>query len=176
MNGPETITIRTATPADYPAIAELTVDAYADGGHLDGEENYATTLANVAGRASAGDILVAEDGRDVLGAMLLVRPGSRYSEIAGPGEVEFRMLAVSPKAQRRGIGERLVQECLDRARAAGADRVVISARDFIEGPLRLYARMGFVRMPERDWSPQPGVSLVALRYDFAAEESNVLPG
>jgi ribosomal protein S18 acetylase RimI-like enzyme len=175
MTGADPITIRTATPADFPAIAELTVDAYAADGHLDGEEGYRTTLADVAGRESAGEILVAVEGPDVLGAVLLVRPGSAFSEIAGPGEVEFRMLAVSPKAQRRGIGEQLVLACLDRARSAGADRVVISARDFVQAPLRLYARMGFVRIPERDWSPIPGVDLVALRYDLTTTHVHEVP-
>jgi ribosomal protein S18 acetylase RimI-like enzyme len=102
----------------------------------------------------------------VLGSVFLVRTGSPYSEIAAADEAEFRMLAVSPKAQRRGIGELLVQACLDRARAAGARCMVISARDFIEGPLRLYDRMGFVRVPERDWSPGPGILLVVLRIDL----------
>ncbi len=157
---------RDATIDDYPAIAELTVEAYEIGGHLDNGEDYRETLADVAGRAAEGDIIVAVDGDDVVGAVFLVRAGSSYSEIAGPGEVEFRMLAVAPKAQRRGIGELLVRACLDRARAAGAQRVVISARDFIEGPLRLYERMGFVRIPDRDWTPVAGVSLVAMRFDL----------
>jgi predicted N-acetyltransferase YhbS len=165
--------VRTATAEDYPAIAELTVHAYEADGHLDNEENYRATLADVAGRASAGEILVAVEGGVVLGAVLLVRAGSEFSEIAGPGEVEFRMLAVSPKAQRRGIGERLVRACLDRARAAGADWVVISARDFVQAPLRLYARMGFVRLPERDWCPAPGIVLVALRFDLRKTPATV---
>jgi len=164
---PDAIVIRPAVPDDYDAVAELTVDAYVDGGHLSAGEDYAETLADVAGRASAGEILVAVDGQDVLGAVFLVRPGTEYAEIGRPGEVEFRMLAVSPKAQRRGIGERLVNACLERAREWGAERVVICARDFIEAPLRLYARMGFVRMPERDWSPAPGINLVALRLDLS---------
>jgi ribosomal protein S18 acetylase RimI-like enzyme len=161
------ITVRHAAPADYAAVADLTVDAYEAGGHLTaGGEGYRTSLANVAGRAAGGDILVAEEDGEVLGSVLLVHPGSPYAELSGPDEVEFRMLAVSPKAQRRGIGEILVQACLDRARAAGAHRVVICARDFIEAPQRLYARMGFVRTPERDWSPGPGIVLVAMRYDL----------
>lgn len=169
LPAPDGVVIRTAVPEDYPAIAELTVDAYEADGHLDGEHGYRATLADVAGRASAGEILVAVDGAEVVGAVLLVRSGSAYAEIARPGEAEFRMLAVAPKAQRRGIGERLVRACLDRARAAGATSVVISARDFVVAPLRLYARMGFVRIPERDWSPKPGVSLVALRYDLTTD-------
>lgn len=166
------IVIRPATADDYPAIAELTVNAYEADGHLNVESGYRETLADVAGRASSGEILVAAEGNDVLGAVLLVRTGSDYSEIARDGEVEFRMLAVAPTAQRRGIGERLVRACLDRARSAGAQAVVICARDFIEGPLRLYARLGFVRMPERDWSPAPGINLIALRHDLTASPSD----
>jgi predicted N-acetyltransferase YhbS len=168
MTGMETIVVRTAAPDDFRAIAELTVDAYEAGGHLDAGEDYRTTLADVAGRASAGEVLVAVEDRDVLGAVLFLRSGSAYSELAGPGEAEFRMLAVSPRAQRRGIGERLVRECIDRAAALGAQHLVICARDFIEGPLRLYARMGFVRVPERDWSPVPGIRLVVLRLDLGS--------
>lgn len=163
----DAIVIRTAAPGDYPAIAELTVEAYEADGHLTVENGYRKTLADVAGRASSGEILVAAEGSEVVGAVLfLPRPGTPYSELAQPGEAEFRMLAVAPKAQRRGIGERLVRACLDRARTAGARAVVICARDFIQGPLRLYARLGFVRIPERDWSPAPGINLVALKYDL----------
>jgi hypothetical protein len=30
------------------------------------------------------------------------------------------------------------------------------------GAQRLYAELGFRRLPERDWSPVPGVSLLAF--------------
>ena len=56
--------------------------------------------------------------------------------------------------------------------AAGAQAVVISARDFVQSALRLYARLGFVRIPERDWSPIPGVQLVALKYDLTGPPSD----
>jgi len=167
---PDAVVIRTATPEDYPAIAELTVDAYEADGHLDGEHGYRATLADVAGRASAGEILVAVQGPDVVGSVLLVRSGSAYAELAGPGEAEFRMLAVAPKAQRRGIGERLVRACLDRARDRGCRAVVISVRDVAHAAQRLYARLGFVRSPEQDWTPVPDVRLLALRYDLRADD------
>ena len=40
---------------------------------------------------------------------------------------------------------------------------MICVRGFSEPAHRLYARLGFVRIPERDWSPFPGVDLWALR-------------
>jgi hypothetical protein len=31
---------------------------------------------------------------------------------------------------------------------------------------RIYERLGFTRIPERDWSPVPGVDLLAYRLDL----------
>ena len=183
MPAADPIEVRPAAPADYPAIADLTVAAYEADGQLEADDPYRDVLADVAGRAVAGEVLVAVDGEEVLGSVLYVEAGSSFAETAGPDEAEFRMLAVSPKAQRRGAGERLVRACLERARDRGAERVVISARDFVEAPLRLSAfcaahklgsanRLGFVRVPERDWTPVPGVRLVGLRYDLSVRRDD----
>jgi ribosomal protein S18 acetylase RimI-like enzyme len=83
--------------------------------------------------------------------------------LSGPGEAEFRMLAVDPSAQRRGVGEALARACIERAASIGCSAVVICARDFSAAAHRLYARLGFVRVPELDWSPVAGVNLLALR-------------
>ena len=95
-----TLTVRLATPADYDAVARFTVDAYRDDGQLATPTGYEQVLADVETRAKESDLLVAEDehGR-VLGAVAYVLPGSRYAELSREGEAEFRMLAVSPKAQ-----------------------------------------------------------------------------
>ena len=159
--------VRAAEPADFPAIAGLTVAAYLADGQLHGDHGYAEELADVASRAGAGEVLVAADAGAVLGAVTLVRPGSPYAEQAVDGELEFRMLAVDPTVQRRGAGEALVRACVERARAAGADAVVIRVRDFSDNARRLYQRLGFVRTPERDWDPYPGVRLLALRLTLS---------
>ena len=77
------------------------------------------------------------------------------------------MLAVDPAAQGRGVGAALVTACVDRARERGATAIVISSRDFAKSAHRLYQRMGFVRVPELDWSPEPGVQLIALRLELS---------
>jgi len=164
------IAIRSAVPADYPVIAQLTVAAYRHDWQVTPGHPYERVLANVADRATAGELLVAEDqqtGR-ILGSVLFVLPGSRYAELAGPGEGEFRTLAVDPAAQRRGVGRALVQAVLDRAVAHGCKAVVISVRDFATAAHRLYETFGFVRTPERDWSPRRGINLWALRLDLPA--------
>jgi ribosomal protein S18 acetylase RimI-like enzyme len=160
------VTIRPATPADYPAIQRVTLAAYREDGQLHEGNPYGSVLADVAGRAGAGELLVAEDQGTVVGSVLFVLPGSAFAEISGPGEAEFRTLAVDPAAQGRGIGEALARACLDRAAQLGCRAVVICTRDIAVAAHRLYDRLGFVRLPDRDWTPLPGIHLFALRYNL----------
>jgi ribosomal protein S18 acetylase RimI-like enzyme len=73
---------------------------------------------------------------------------------------------VDAAARGRGVGELLVTACLDRARAAGKRRVVISTDPRMTSAHRLYERLGFTRLPERDWSPMPGVHLLVYARDL----------
>jgi ribosomal protein S18 acetylase RimI-like enzyme len=160
------VVVRPATPADYPEIARVTLAAYDADGQVKGTGGYDTVLVDVSGRAAAGELLVAEAGGGVLGAVLFVRPGSPYAELSQAGEAEFRMLAVDPAAQGRGVGRALVRACLERAVAAGCTAVVICVRDFAAAAQRLYESFGFVRTPALDWSPVAGVQLWALRLEL----------
>ncbi|MEU3457985.1 GNAT family N-acetyltransferase [Micromonospora sp. NPDC006766] len=163
------LVVRRAEPADHPAVARLTVAAYEADGQLKGEHGYGTVLADVAGRAETGEVLIAVDEAtgEVLGAVTFVLAGTPYAELSGPGEAEFRMLAVDPAVQGRGTGEALVRACVERAAELGCSAVVICVRAGMAAAAhRLYARLGFVRVPEKDWSPLPGVELLGLRLDL----------
>jgi ribosomal protein S18 acetylase RimI-like enzyme len=158
------VTVRAAGPADYDEIARLTVAAYEADRQLEGEIGYGSVLADVATRAQHGEVFVAVDDESdkPLGAVTFVLPGGKYSELARDGEAEFRMLAVDPAAQRRGVARALVEACIDRASALGCAAIVISVRDFADAAQQLYIKFGFVRLPERDWKPMPQVQLLAL--------------
>ncbi|MBM0259542.1 GNAT family N-acetyltransferase [Micromonospora sp. 4G55] len=164
--------VRPATSADFAAVARLTVAAYEADGQLKGEHGYADVLADVTHRATHGEVLVAVDPAtgEVLGSVTFVLPGSPYAELSGPGEAEFRMLAVDPAAQGRGAGAALARACVDRAAALGCTAVVICVRGGFAAPAhRLYERMGFVRLREKDWSPVPGVDLLGLRLELTGQ-------
>jgi ribosomal protein S18 acetylase RimI-like enzyme len=168
--------IRPAVVADYTRAGEICVEAYrADGqlpppGVLGVEDDYAVTLADVGDRARTGEVLVAVLDDALVGCVTLLRPGSEYAEIAEPGEAEFRMLAVAPAAQGRGVGAALVAACLDRAAEQGYTAVAICTRDTNEVAQRMYARFGFTREPKRDWSPRPDIDLVAMRLDLPRDQ------
>jgi ribosomal protein S18 acetylase RimI-like enzyme len=165
--------VRVATPEDFQAIGELTVAAYRGDGQTWSGHAYEAVLLDVAGRSGAGTLLVCACAEGILGAVLFVEAGSEYSELAREGEAEFRMLAVAPWAQRRGVGEALTCACLERARGLGCHSVVICVRNFATDAQRLYKRMGFVREPSLDWSPteHEGVLLLGLRYDLTSSRS-----
>jgi ribosomal protein S18 acetylase RimI-like enzyme len=76
------------------------------------------------------------------------------------------MLVVDPTVQGRGVGRLLVTTCLDRARAAGKKRMVLSTDRRMTAAIRLYERLGFTRLPERDWRPEPGIDLIVYSLDL----------
>ncbi|WP_433649179.1 GNAT family N-acetyltransferase [Micromonospora zamorensis] len=158
--------VRPAEPADFPAVARLTVAAYEADGQLKGEHGYGEVLADVSSRAASGEVLVAVDEVTdaVLGSVTFVLPGTPFAELSGPGEAEFRMLAVDPGAQGRGVGAALAQACVARAVELGCTALVICVRaGMADSAHRLYSRLGFVRAPEKDWAPAAGVDLLGLR-------------
>jgi ribosomal protein S18 acetylase RimI-like enzyme len=160
------VTVRPASPTEFEAIGKLTLAAYERDGQL-AENGYAAALADVAGRAKTAEVFAAvdEDG-EVLGAVTFVLPGTPLAELSQAGQAEFRMLAVAPQAWGRGIGALLAQACVDRARELDASAVVICTRDFATTAQAMYDKLGFVRVPERDWVPVPGVNLLVLQLDL----------
>ncbi len=148
-----TVTIRPATGDDFEAVARITLAAYRALSVWVGDD-YAVELADVAGRAESGStVLVAEDGDGrVVGSVTLVLAPSPFFEWdpGVDGDCGFRMLAVDPAAQGRGIGPALVEECLRRSRVAGRKRMIIGSTPWMTTAHRIYERMGFVRRPDLD--------------------------
>ena len=165
------VLVRVARPEEYAEIGALSVEAYRADGQL--SEHYGPILADVAARAEHGTVLAAVDELtgSILGGVTFVLPETPFAELSVPGEAEFRTLAVAPGAQGRGVGEALVRACLDRAAGLGCEAVVICTRDIAVSARRLYERLGFRRLPERDWSPVDGVNLLALRLELPVHVS-----
>lgn len=113
---------------------------------------------------AGGEMLVARGSAGtVVGAVLHLFPNGPLSQVARDGEAEFRVLAVAPEARGQGIGEALVMACVQRARAAGAPAVVLWSQPTMPAAHRLYERLGFARVPDRDEDDPRGFRRLVFR-------------
>ena len=163
--------IREVRDDEAEAAGALVVAAYRalDGPSVD-DHWYGEELRAVARRARQAVVLVAVDesaGKAVVGCVTYVPDEtSPLAEDLHPGEAGLRMLAVSPAAQRRGVGKALVEACVERARREGKEGLFLHSGEWMREAHRLYTAVGFRRVPERDWAPEPGIPLQAFVLDL----------
>jgi ribosomal protein S18 acetylase RimI-like enzyme len=158
--------VRVACSSEMGAVGELRLEAYRAQNLLAENPGYADTL-RVLGADGQGEVLVAVEDARMLGTVML-ESWHPASEVArGVDEAEIRGLAVAPQAQGRGVGGALLRAAVDRAAARGARQLVLSTRRAMAAAQRLYLAEGFTRIPDRDWSPVPGVMLLAYGRTLA---------
>lgn len=157
--------LRRIRPEEHAAAGDVCVAAYEP--FLTGaEDDYRERLHDVATRDAQAEVWVAVDGDRILGNVTFCPPGSPWREIGRDDEGEFRMLAVDPAAQGAGAGTALARLCEERAREHAATGMALSSLATMTAAHRVYARLGYTRDPERDWSPLPGVELIAFSKVF----------
>ena len=77
------------------------------------------------------------------------------------------MLAVDPAWRGRGIG-RLVEACIERARAASKTVATLHPAEEMAAATALYRSLGFQRDATADMTVAPGVTLNACRLPLQA--------
>ena len=166
--------IREARDDELETVASLIVDAYAEyAAHMspDAWSTFANDIANVRGRMSDAQLFVAEvDGR-IVGSVTMFS-GWRGSQEGAAG---LRMLAVPPENRGSGVGRALMESCIQRAREAGKQRLLLTttlemaiARDLTES-------LGFLREPGLDHEPAPGVRYRGYALKLAGNDEGTPP-
>lgn len=169
------VVVREARESELAEIGAVTAEIYE--GMVSPE--YLEVLRDARSRWEApatAQLVAFDDGTDdstddgtgsLLGVAVLATSGSPWQDIAADDdEAEIRMLGVRAPARGRGVGEALVNACVALAKTAGAARIVLSTEPEMTDAQRLYARLGFARVPERDWEPRPGLSLLAYALEL----------
>jgi GNAT superfamily N-acetyltransferase len=163
--------LRDAGPGDRDAIREVTLAAYAEYAPLmpalwnDYRNNILGTLASPA----PAEQIVAEHGGAIVGAVLLYPAGVEWPGVeAGRPQAwpEVRLLAVAPASRGLGVGMALMQECVRRARVAGAPALALHTIELMRAAVRLYGRLGFAREPGIDFRVAPSLMVMGYRLDL----------
>jgi ribosomal protein S18 acetylase RimI-like enzyme len=113
-------------------------------------------IGRMADLALDADVIVAEQGGAIVGAVAHVGRGRPRSAIFPDDWSVIRMLVVAPGGRGQGIGRALVAACLRRVRDVGAPAVGLHTSPIMASALRMYEAIGFVR--DRDLPPIRGVA------------------
>ena len=157
-----TVTIRPlGRPGDLGWVVQAHGEVYANefGWDTTFEALVARVVADYAasGATDRQAAWIAEvDGRRV-GCVFCVPESDRTAKL--------RILLVHPDGRGHGLGGRLVDTCLDFARAAGYERMVLWTNDVLAAARRIYLARGF-RVIEEEPHHSFGVDLLGQTYEL----------
>ncbi|WP_246791511.1 GNAT family N-acetyltransferase [Bradyrhizobium commune] len=134
---------------DAEAIVRVALAAFAQfEQHYSDWPLFTTHVAKMPELAKTGEIIVAEDGGRIVGAVAYVGPQAPKPAFFDPAWPVVRMLVVDPEARGKGIGRQLTEECLRRAERDQAGVIALHTTPIMTVALPMYLRMGFARVGE----------------------------
>ena len=138
------IAIRDFEAADAAAVNRVVLAAWAEfEGVFSGFAGLALRLGAAAALAGEVELIVAAVNGAVAGAVGYVPPHGRREPMFPPEWALVRLLSVAPSAHGLGIGRRLSEECIARARRDGALAVGLHTSPAMRVALPMYLRLGF---------------------------------
>ena len=165
--------IREAKPNEHSALGQLMVDVYSQLEGFPGPDKipeYYHTLKNVGDFTQQPEVklFVAVSENGTVDGGLVYFGDMRYYGAGGEATTSqhaaaFRLLAVNPNTRGQGLGKLLITYCLDQARKAGFEYLIIHSTRSMMTAWNMYERMGFVRFPEIDFE-KSGVQVFGFRY------------
>lgn len=151
--------MRPAEAADKEAILAVIAAANAEYRPLIPANIYDEYFRSLRGLITARQDVrtaVAGLGQCIVGAVAFIADGNR-GDAADPNRwASLRALAVDPAFRRSGIGQRLVGWCIGEARQHETPAICLHSAIFQTTAHRLYERLGFKRLPERDLDSTTG--------------------
>jgi putative acetyltransferase len=71
-----------------------------------------------------------------------------------PGVAELKRMWLRPACRGRGLARRLMDACLDEARALGGHVLRLDSEQRLEAAVRLYRSYGFEEIPDYNRNPR----------------------
>lgn len=157
----EPVRIRALQPGDAGWVIMRHAELYA------AEEGFDASFEPLVARILA-DLMATGDPACDRGWIAAAADGTRLGSIfcarLDDRTARLRLFLVEPVARRSGVGQRLLDTCLDHARACGFARITLWTHAEHRAACRLYQRNGFVcesaqpvqsfgcRLTEQTWS------------------------
>lgn len=88
---------------------------------------------------------------------------------SGDGVLELTKMAVAPEFQGMGIGNQLMERCLEYAAENGTKRVFLESHRSLEPAISLYRKFGFVETPI---DPNSEYARADIRMELAITSGN----
>ena len=156
--------VRTLRSGDDAALADIWEQAFIGDGHV--RVSGRAVIRDVADTRRRGVVFVATEDEVLLGGVVLASQDTLVADRTR-GELEVQRLGVARSGRGRGIAEKLMRAVMHEAHARGADALVLWTRPSMLAAQRLYERIGFERLAERDF-PRDGRTMLVYRYLFPA--------
>ncbi len=149
--------VRDCTAADGDAINAVALAAWREYATVfDTWDRLAGRLGSLAELAGELELIVGELDGTVAGVVGYAPPGAPREPMFPNDWGIVRLLSVAPAARGRGLGRRLSEECIRRARRDGATAIGLHTSPAMTVALPLYLRLGFVlerAIPDRNGVP-----------------------
>ncbi|HVL89991.1 MAG TPA: GNAT family N-acetyltransferase [Actinomycetota bacterium] len=177
VRSPIEMDVVVATDDRIDEIASLLRLAYAEFAPPPGDSDrpswddyYDHEIPDVRGRWPFTSHLIVVEDDAVIGTACYIPDAAdeRMAEDRWPeGYAAMRLLGVHPRARGRGIGRRLTEACLARAREQGAEWFGLHTTHLMSVARGMYERLGFERFPDNDIPVSDTFVVIAYRTKLA---------
>lgn len=165
----EGVVVREARPEDLDLVARIEEIAHEESGVADELRDH---LRRRVFEAEPGSVRIVAEAEGAVAGTIEFR-----AEAPGrpEGWAEIGTIAVRPDARGRGLGRRLIEECVERARQRGAATIVLRVPEAMSGGSELARSLGFRPDPGHDLRrdamyAEEGVSVLDRRWDRPGAE------
>jgi len=138
--------VEAATPSDFPAIAELNVEAYRQFAAQVSPAAWQAMQRNLRAVeivAERAQFLVVRGDAQLAGSVAYCPAGLSDATIFPADWPSVLLLAVAPRWRGHGIAQELVQACIHRARHDGAPVLGLFTSELMTSARRIYEALGF---------------------------------
>ena len=159
---PAPVSLRAPVPGDLGWVTHRQAVLYAQ--EYGWDWTYEALVAKILGEFAAAfdatreDAWIAERAGQILGSIFLMKGDA-------PDVAKLRLLYVEPMARGLGVGRRLVDACISRARELGYRRLTLWTNDVLTAARHIYVTSGF-RLVEENRHRSFGKNLVGQIWEL----------